>query len=112
MNVKIYFLIFTILIIYFVKYCNTFDTNPYLVVYYANWCGHCKNFFLKTWPNLKKELDNKNIKYKLVDGDINKTDAKNDGILGYPTILKKTKKKTYQFKGNRNVNSILSFLFD
>ena len=112
MKFTIFLLIITIIIIYSIKFCNTFDNNPNLIVYYTNWCGHSKNFFLKIWPNLKKELDIQNIKYKLIDGDIYKNDVKKDGIMGYPTILKKFKNNTYQFEGNRSVNSILFFLFN
>lgn len=61
-------------------------TEPMFVMYYANWCGHCK----RTKPEFQKLMDNYNgnIKVAMIDCESseNKDLVENQQIKGFPTI--------------------------
>ena len=60
--------------------------EPCFVMYYANWCGHCKT----TKPHFQKLIENYkgNVKIEMIDCESpeNKTRVQEEGINGYPTI--------------------------
>ena len=85
--------------------------TKYLRLYYAPWCGHCKNFE-PTWEKIKKILEHNKVKQDLnklfnttiilEKYDDNHPITKDAGINGYPTIViiteknnKKNKEKTF-----------------
>ena len=65
---------------------NNADTEPKFVMYYADWCGHCK----KAKPEFEKLQQNYkgNVKVAMVNSELpeNKELVKQQGINGYPTI--------------------------
>lgn len=78
-----------------------------VILYYADWCGHCQNF--KPEWNKFKQLANENG-IKAVDFEANR-DAKKiaeENIDGYPTImLEYGANKTQEYTGQRNAKIIL-----
>ena len=92
---------------------SKYDKNlPFCVLFYADWCGHCKNL-MPTWDSLEKTLpaDKINIiKISCVDKE-QQCNGIND-IKGYPTIIYvdiKLKKKII-FSGQRTYDSIVDFI--
>jgi len=89
------------------------DKNlPCCILFYADWCGHCKNL-MPTWNSLSKSLpaDKINIiKISCVDKE-QQCNGIND-IKGYPTIIYvdiQLKKKII-FSGQRTADSIIEFI--
>jgi thiol-disulfide isomerase/thioredoxin len=62
------------------------DSDALFIMYYAEWCGHCK----KTMPEFKKLMDsyNGNVKIIAIDSESeeNKDLVKSQNIKGFPTI--------------------------
>ena len=92
---------------------SKYDKNlPFCVLFYADWCGHCKNF-MPTWESLSKSLPDDKInmiKISCVDKE-QQCNGIND-IKGYPTIIYvdiKLKKKII-FSGQRTFDSIVDFI--
>ncbi len=92
--------------------------GPALVMYYANWCGHCKN----TKPQLeaaKKEYNGK-IKIIMIDADEKGNDAllKQEDVQGFPTIryyksglpTLGSKGNYEEYNGDRTKEDFLQFL--
>ena len=83
------------------------EHTPELSLFKADWCGHCKNF-KPTWANLKSKYNN--IKYNEYDADKDTDIIKNFNIKGFPTIMLKHNNKMIEYEGDRDINSILSFV--
>ena len=87
--------------------------SPCLVIFKAEWCGHCKN----TMPEIQKlqqeQLGNVNI--VVVDSDQQPQLIKEHGVQGFPTIRfypgGLANKDNYEnFDGERNVQGFKTFL--
>ena len=88
-----------------------------VVLFYADWCGHCKNF-MSTWDDASKELNDSqsNVQYMKVDcGKPTENKAHEDimkkyEIRGYPTILVFENGSSTEFKGDRTLEGLRSVL--
>lgn len=91
-----------------------------IILYYADWCGHC-NTFKPVWEQLKKKCVSKGIITKEYESSSSECTKAN--ISGYPTIRFKIY-KTYtnknkhgphiekEFTGKRDIDTILENLDD
>jgi len=65
---------------------NKSDSEQLLIMYYAEWCGHCK----RTMPEFKKLMNDYsgNVKIIAIDSEAveNKDLVKSQDIKGFPTI--------------------------
>lgn len=78
-----------------------------VILYYADWCGHCQNF-KPEWNKFKQLASENGI--KAVEYEANR-DAKKiaeENIEGYPTIMiEYGANKTEEYMGQRNAKVIL-----
>ena len=83
-------------------------TTDSMVLFYAPWCGHCKNM-MGDWEQLQQKAPS-NIKIVKVNCDEQPELATRHGVQGFPTIvLFKGGKKIY-FEGPRNLDNFLQFI--
>jgi thiol-disulfide isomerase/thioredoxin len=86
-----------------------------LVLYYAMWCGNCKNF-IPTWSKFEAwAKDNlKNVRINSVRcEDGNEAVCSQKGIKGYPTVMLYLKDGSeYMFEGPRTVEGLTKFVND
>ncbi len=94
------------------------NDGPALVMYYADWCGHCK----RTKPQLEAAKSEYNGKVKIVmlnaEDPENASLLKQEDIQGFPTIRyykngmpSAGKKSTYEeYNGERTKEDFLQFL--
>lgn len=85
--------------------------QPMLILYYAEWCGHCQALH-PTWEALKKKVEKMD---GIVIGEVEYTNMQAlptslKNIRGFPTIqiLEKGKVKT-EYQGDRRLDSLLAF---
>jgi hypothetical protein len=68
---------------------DTERTN--VTLYFADWCGHCKQFINSTWGKVKENYSNdQNIKLNQVDCTNIKTEVKTPAgmtIKGFPSVI-------------------------
>jgi len=83
------------------------------VMYYANWCGHCKS----TKPEFQKLMDSYQGSVKIVmidcEADENQDLVKSQNIRGYPTIRYYANGLTgeySEYNDNRDYDSFLHYL--
>lgn len=93
--------------------------NMNMVLFYAPWCGHCKNV-MPDWDRLNQNYNNKVIKGKKVNivkinCDENEKIASHYNIQGYPTIKllnvnKKGEPTLYDYDDEREYSKIEQFI--
>ena len=131
---KVLFLIATLLVLYYVytKFLNNegfevqaesledelSSSDKSLVMFYADWCGHCKKL-KPIWDETAKEVneaEGSSVKMIKVNcGEPNKNEThkaimKKYEISGYPTIKLIEGTKVTEYEGERSKKGMLSFL--
>ena len=118
--VLIFFLLLIMPIDYFskyIKYKNKYislknnmsggtKSDIKVILFSADWCGHCKKF-KPEWEKLKKKLSNKYTFINYKDTDKETTEWK---INGFPTIYIANKDHASQYYGERQVDAITEFI--
>lgn len=79
-----------------------------LMLFKANWCGHCKSF-LPIWEKITSDSNIK-INFKTFDSDLHKKEMQDFNIEGFPTILYKVNNKLIEYNGNRDEKSVRDFI--
>jgi thiol-disulfide isomerase/thioredoxin len=65
---------------------NKNDTSPSIVLFHADWCGHCKTL-MPDWLNFEKDYHGKSgLNVFKVESEEDKSLMKLHGVNGYPTI--------------------------
>jgi thiol-disulfide isomerase/thioredoxin len=82
--------------------------NPSLILFYADWCGHCKTF-MPTWGEFKTKINTK--KYNIVEIESqNPFTNRIQGLQGYPSLYYIINDKAIEYNGGRDVQSLEMFL--
>ncbi len=89
------------------------NSDVLLLLTFAAWCPHCKNF-KPTYLELAKKVKEEKLDYKIavIDGDKNSNFSQTHNIKGFPTILLFINKgeKEYEYNGAQDVDSILKYI--
>ena len=84
-----------------------------LVLFYADWCGHCKKI-KPIWEETSKKVNTDEVKMIKVNcGEGTEKDQeimKKYSIDGYPTIIKFINGKPQLYQGNRDPDSFIEAL--
>jgi protein disulfide-isomerase-like protein len=90
------------------------ESGKKLVLFYADWCGHCKRF-KPDWDDLSKEM-NKDDK-KMVKVNLGGDDSKNEEIMakynvdGFPTVALLNNGNLQQvYQGERTKSGLKEFM--
>jgi len=84
--------------------------EPWIVEFFAPWCGHCKNL-APEWAKAAKELKGK-VKLGAVDATVHQSKASQYGVRGYPTIKffpAGKKKDAEEYDGGRTADAIIEW---
>ena len=80
-----------------------------VMLFYADWCGHCTTF-KPIWQELKKTFDVNGIEHSDFEDTKNKEEMSRYNIGSYPTIKIEENGEVTEYNGLRDYNSILSYL--
>ena len=83
-------------------------TGDWLIKFYAPWCKHCKAL-APLMERAAVELQGSSVNVAKIDCEANKVTPMRFGIRGFPTVLLLSKGKTYIFKEDRTVESLVEF---
>lgn len=94
---------------------TTTEPKHNLILYYAMWCGNCKNF-IPTWSQFDEwaKTNLKNVRVSSVRcEDGNEATCSQKGIQGYPTVMLYLKDGSERmFEGPRTVEGLKKFIDD
>lgn len=88
---------------------NDDKTPKRLILFKAEWCGHCQSF-KTTWEQVQKKLKKNNLEFITYDSDNNAEMMKKYNVKGFPTIMLETNTNVKEFTGMRNLEAIKYFL--
>jgi protein disulfide-isomerase A1 len=77
-----------------------------VTLYYADWCGHCKDF-KPTWAALKNLFKKNNVNHAEFEDGQHEQIIQKAGVEGFPTIKIEKDNEEYEYTGNRDINSII-----
>ena len=81
-----------------------------LMLFKAEWCGHCKNF-IPVWNTLKNDNSlNKKFNFVTYDSEQNSKIVSKLNIQGYPTLLIKKNDTITEYKGARDFEYLNQYL--
>jgi thiol-disulfide isomerase/thioredoxin len=81
---------------------------PTLILFYADWCGHCQRF-IPIWKELKTKINTKECNIIEIESDETFIKKIKD-LKAYPTIYYISTNLTTEYKDDRTIESILNFL--
>jgi thiol-disulfide isomerase/thioredoxin len=122
-NKKLILVVITLVILYYLYTEHldsqiekfTDDKKVHVMLFHANWCGHCKEF-MPVWKEFKdhivKDKDNySGIKTSDFESEKNPSEMKKYNIKGFPTIKIVDKKGNINdYKGERSKDGLLNEL--
>ncbi|KAF9971297.1 hypothetical protein BGZ65_010516, partial [Modicella reniformis] len=83
------------------------DGQPWLVEYYAPWCGHCKAL-APIYENVAQALKGK-VNVAKVDCPANEVVCRSQKVRGYPTIMLHLHGQATEFKDQRTLENLSGF---
>ena len=107
-------IVIIIVLIFLITRCNTNVieqenySNDNIVLYYADWCGHCKQF-MPEWENAANQLGSK-IRFTKINCVNDKKRCENESIKGFPTVILYRNGKKMEFNGERTVDGLKKFI--
>ena len=97
------------------KFNNHTKKGPWLVWFYADWCGHCKEMEPE-WDILEERCKNdKHLNIAKVKDTLKESisPSMSNNVMGFPTIRYfNNGKLEEEYNGNRNNNAFLEFLLN
>lgn len=90
---------------------NNNDNKSILTLYYADWCGYSR-IFLPEWNKIKNSELKKIVAFEEYESDKYPDKCRENNIMGYPTILLHTPKKTISLPNStpRTLDGIFRFV--
>lgn len=85
--------------------------DPWIIKFYAPWCGHCKRL-TPTWHRLSKSLVDAGSSTKVgkVDCTVQRRICSRFGVQGYPSLFFVKEGIVYKYQKARTLNAFLDYL--
>lgn len=84
--------------------------GPWILKFYAPWCGHCKRL-APTWHRLSKTLQDSGSPTRVgkIDCTVHRRVCSRFGVNGYPSLFYVREGIVYKYSGGRSVNAFVEF---
>lgn len=81
-----------------------------LVLFHADWCGHCKNF-MPIWNKAKTSLQSSDVVLKDFEAETNKEVMKENEVSSFPTLkFFKKNGEIVEYEGDRTLEALEEFI--
>ncbi|GFT20048.1 protein disulfide-isomerase TMX3 [Nephila pilipes] len=90
------------------RFLDVRSNGVWLVMFYAPWCGHCKNLE-PIWNQVAQSLVDTDIRVGRIDCTRFTSVATEFSVSGFPTILFIKGHKTVEYRGDRERHEIVDF---
>ncbi|GIY91012.1 protein disulfide-isomerase TMX3 [Caerostris darwini] len=90
------------------RFLDVRSNGVWLVMFYAPWCGHCKNLE-PIWNQVAQSLVDTEIRVGRIDCTRFTSVAHEFSVSGFPTILFIKGHKTVEYRGDRERSDIVDF---
>lgn len=91
---------------------NKVNTEPSIVCFHADWCGHCKQL-KPEWDEMVNNIDKNNLSgllARIEESNMGRANC-DSNIMGYPTIrVFKGGRKIKDYSGKRDAKSLENFV--
>jgi thiol-disulfide isomerase/thioredoxin len=84
------------------------DTKVTVILFKADWCGHCKNF-KPTWDKIS-EIYNKKFNFVIYDADKQREKFQEYKVDAFPTVLVKKGNNVMNYDGDRSFDDLNNFI--
>ena len=84
------------------------DEKVDIMLFKAEWCGHCTRF-TSVWKEMEKKY-NKKYNFISYDSDKNKKDLENWGVTAFPTIILRKGDLASEYFGDRVEPALIDFI--
>jgi protein disulfide-isomerase-like protein len=84
------------------------NTKITLILFKADWCGHCKTF-KPTWDKIS-EIYNKKFNFVTYDADKQTDKFKEYKVNAFPTVLVKNGNNLMSYEGDRSFDDLNNFI--
>jgi protein disulfide-isomerase A1 len=87
--------------------------NPTLMLFHADWCGHC-NRLMPTFNKFENAINKNKLNIIKFNADNNPSAVKSFNVEGFPTILlnEPKTKRFIQYNGDRTLTDLVKFVND
>ena len=86
------------------------ENDLHIMLFHADWCGHCKKFMPEWMKFEEKHGNNVKITKHEVSEDGTSELAKKYKVQGFPTVIAKKNGKDQQYTGERTVDALTNFV--
>jgi protein disulfide-isomerase-like protein len=85
--------------------------NPTLMLFYADWCGHCNNF-MPTFDKFSNNVNKSKVNIIKFNADNEQRYVRSFNIEGFPTLLLHEPKsnKFINYSGDRSIGDLVKFV--
>jgi thioredoxin-like negative regulator of GroEL len=88
---------------------NEFHNKVYMLIYYAPWCGHCKDM-VKNVKTLANTLKDEGFMVGAINCERNSDLSDKIIIDSFPTVYFVKENKAIQYDGSRELDDLVKFL--
>ena len=116
--IAVFVLVLIVLILYLtfvtdVKGVEMFESGgskPEFIMYYADWCPHCKNAKPGFMELMKDPEITEKVVVRMVNADTEQEEVKNANVDGFPTFILRTNGNPKKYEGARSKNGYKEFI--
>jgi protein disulfide-isomerase-like protein len=87
--------------------------NPTIMLFHADWCGHCQTF-MPTFDKFSQNINKSKLNVVKFNADIDKKHISAFNVEGFPTVMlhDPKSKRFIDYTGNRTMGDLVKFIND
>jgi protein disulfide-isomerase-like protein len=85
--------------------------NPTIMLFHADWCGHCQSF-MPTFDKFSQNINKSKLNVVKFNADIDKKHISSFNVEGFPTVMlhDPKSKRFIDYTGDRSMGDLVKFI--